>query len=132
MSKKKLSYSELKQIWYKKLNDSGFKDIEKDEFNLKSMSNRFASQHADPILWQAKKEYYELAEKFLQEYQFQNNREKVIWEYHANAISIRNIVKLLKKARINTCKSVVGRTLFRLEQTMKRMYLYRPNKDNEQ
>lgn len=117
-------YDKLRAVWYKKLEKEGFQDIETDEHNLKSWSAKFASRKSQE-LWQAKEAYYYMATNFLNEYAFDSALEKTIWEYHTEAISIRDIVKLLRKKTkvmiIN--RSSIWTTINRLETTMKKMYL---------
>ena len=117
-------YEKLRAIWYKKLEKEGFVDIETDENNLKSWSAKFASKRSQD-LWQAKEAYYYMATNFLNDYKFESSFEKIVWEYHTNAISIRDIVKLLRK---KTKVTPINRTFIwsivnRLETTMKKMYL---------
>lgn len=131
--KPKTEFDKLQEEWYRKLRESGFNDIESDEFNLKIWSDRFIQQHADPVLWQAKEEYYRLAERFLNEHKFESNLDKVIWEYHANALSARSIAALLAKANIpHKGKDVVWNTIDRLSNCMKRKYLKRKPRSDEQ
>lgn len=54
--------------------------------------------------WEAKQEYYIMAEHFLNEYKFKSNFERIIWEYHTNGMSARNILKTLKKAKVTDLK----------------------------
>lgn len=116
------SYEKLKEVWYKKLEKSGFEDIEKDEYNLKQHSSRFA----EPVVvrnWHAKSEYYSMAGQFLNNYKFASNLEKVIWEYHSNGISMRNIAKLLKRVKIiKPNKDNINEIISRLIAEMKKMY----------
>lgn len=115
-------YDKLRAVWYKKLKDDGFEDIESDDHNLKVWSSKFARKKT-LVSWQAKAAYYYMAENFLRDYKFVSNREKVIWEYHANALSIREITRLLKKVRIKTSRMAVWRIVIRLEKIMKKMYM---------
>lgn len=123
--KKPLSeYEKLRAIWYKKLEKEGFVDIESDEDNLKSWSAKFSSRRSQDV-WQAKEAYYHMATNFLNDYQFESAFEKKVWEYHAEAISIRDIVKLLrKKTKVMVInRAFIWSTVNRLETSMKKMYL---------
>lgn len=116
------SYEKLKEVWYKKLERSGFEDIEKDEFNLKQYSSRFAEATVVRN-WHAKSEYYSMAGQFLNNYKFNSRLEKIIWEYHSNGISIRDIVKILKKVRVSQLKRArIHQILAKLVLEMKKMY----------
>lgn len=128
MAKKKLSYKEEKDIWYKKLEKSGFVDIEQDEDNLKKWSSVFTKEVGKHSLevWKIKAEYFQMATNFLEEYKFDNNIEKVIWEYHANGLRIREIADLLKKARVKSVgvkKSNIYNIIKRLKNSMYAMYV---------
>lgn len=127
--KKPKDYNSLKKEWYEKLADSGFKDIEQDEFKFKHVSH--ASYFGREIVkrnYHAKSEYYSMAGQFLNSYKFESELEKVIWEYHANGISLRNIAKLLKTVEIDMNKDSVHGVLKKLVAEMKKRYLYKgPN-----
>lgn len=127
MAKKPQSLSELKEIWYKKLADSGFEDLEADETRMKkylqTIFNRKAvtEQHGG---WQAKAAYYQMADRFLVEHTFDSELEKTIWEYHSNAMTMRLIAETLKKAKItSTSYQTVWLIIRRLENIMKSRYL---------
>lgn len=134
-TKKKLhnisEFDKLKDFWYQKLKESGFDDIESDEYNLKTWSSQIAAQ--DSTYRHAKETYYYLATQFLNDYKFKNSYERIVWEYHSNGISIRNIVKLLNEVRKEkTYRRAIHELLQRLRNAMKRKYYYRPNRENEQ
>ncbi len=63
-----------------------------------------------------------MAESFLNDYKFESRVERIIWEYHANGISIRDIVKLLQKVRIKRHKEQVNAVIMFLRAAMKKMY----------
>lgn len=122
---KKSEFKELQSIWYAKLSRSGFTDIESDEFNVKRWSYNIKQ---DSITHKAKEEYYQLAERFLNEFKFKNRREKIIWEYHSNGISVRDIADLLTRLISPPNKSTVGAVVKRLKEIMKDMYLVKSGK----
>lgn len=116
-------YDKLRAIWYQKLKDEGYNDIESDEDHLKTWSTKFASKKSQAD-WQAKATYYSMASNFLNDYPFENDLERIIWEYHANAISVRDIAITLNKAGITkTNRTTVWQTIKRLEAKMKSLYL---------
>ena len=117
-----LSYVELKEIWYAKLKEAGFDDIEQDEYKLKMWSNRVYIENPNPVQREAKETYYILASRFLHDYKFKNQKDKIIWEYHANGISMRNIVKILEDVKIKTNRNAVCVIVNRLATEMKKMY----------
>lgn len=119
----KPDYDKLKKKWYAKLAKEGFKDIESDEDSLKTYSNIFAQKHS-PEQTLAKIEYYRMAEHFLNEYKFASKLDQIIWEYHSNGISMRNIAKLLKQARVaRTNRTDVWKLVKRLRFKMYEMYV---------
>lgn len=124
MAKKPEDYEKLRAIWYKKLQKEGFKDIEQDEDNLKEWSTKFFLNH-DKTTREAKESYYSMATQFLNEYNFESNLDKVIWEYHANAMSVREIAETLRKAKIikRTGAWVHEFVVKRLRKIMKKMYM---------
>ncbi len=124
----KSDFEKLKAKWYAKAAKAGFEEIERNENDLKVGSSRLFIRHKyTKELWEAKEEYYRLAEHFLNEYKFENDLERIIWEYHTNAISAVNISKLLTKAKVSKLKDgAIKKTIKRLSDTMKRQYLANP------
>lgn len=119
------TYPELREVWYKKLKDSGFEDIEADKHNTAGgmgWSNKFKTAETARN-WESKREYYSMAGRFLHEYKFKNERERIIWEYWANGLSVRNIAKTLTKVSLVMTRDKVWRTLKPLIEKMKSMYL---------
>lgn len=93
------AFDKLKKLWYKKLEKSGFKDIEQDEDNLKVWTIKLStSQYKNGP---EKQTYYYMASQFLNTHEFKNHIDRIIWEYHCEGISYRNISKLLRKARVS-------------------------------
>jgi hypothetical protein len=122
---KKLSPKEelkaLQKVWYKKLEDSGFKDIEDINNNIKVWPS--ISQRSQEYI-EANTIYYRMANHFLVDYDFGPDIiDKVIWEYHANGISIRDIADALHRAKIKrTGRLVVHKTIQRLQAEMYKLY----------
>lgn len=127
MAKPKNDLEKLKKIWYKKLKDSGFGDIEYDENWMKSCLPRPNATIRDPLVRETVQAYYNMASHFLNEYKFEEELDKVIWEYHTEGISPRNIIKLLKAAKIKrkVYRKFIEDKIKRFEATMKEMYLVR-------
>jgi hypothetical protein len=127
------SYAELRKVWYKRLKKSGFVDIEANDYDLKNPSYRYA--HLDrraqftmqqaKIHWAAKQEYYYLANHFLSDYKFSDLRERNIWEYHSNGVSVRSIVDILNKLpkRKKVTRDKIWKIIRNLSKIMKQMYL---------
>lgn len=122
MAKKAVNLKQLQAKWYKKLAKSGFEDIEQDEDNLKFWSSFFSLRNPK-VVWEAKAEYYTMAESFLNEFPFDTQMEKNIWAYHSTGLSARDIAATLEKAKIRKMSYVtVWRILRKLENNMKKMY----------
>lgn len=122
--KLKTAFEILQDKWYAKLKKSGFEDAEKNEYSLYSSSDRFL----DPRRIQKKaynEDYYALCQQFLTDYKFDSKIEEVIWEYHTNGLTVREIADTLRKVKNFKAKSKIHRIVQRLQQIMKRMYFSR-------
>jgi hypothetical protein len=99
-------YAKLKKIWYAKLKDSGFIDIEPYGKFFRGGSLKWKFNPNDETGhskdFKAKEEYHYLARQLLNENVFKTNLHKIIWEYHSEGISTRDIAKLLKDAKVRT------------------------------
>ncbi len=98
------AFKTLKAKWYAKLKRSGFDDLEIEETGLlrggppiRNAIPRRDGRDGGP--WESKAEYYRLAEHFLNEHEFDSKLEKIIWEYHSNGMSVRDIALTLNKVR---------------------------------
>lgn len=123
---KKTPFEKLKAEWNKKLKDSGFVDIEKDGRLIELHSHRFNREKHKYSFggWEAKQEYYRLAEMFCNTYKFKTELDHVIWEYHTNGIGAPEISKILYKAKVaKMSQATVWLVIKRLEHEMKKMYL---------
>lgn len=114
------TYQQLRDVWYKRLKRSGFNDIEDSEGNLKDFTYKQVKRHLH--VWESSGHYFELATSFLNEHEFESSRDRIIWEYHANALSTRDIAKLLKRVRITTNRQTVWDTISKLQTIMKKRY----------
>lgn len=110
------------KIWYKKLEDSGFEDAEQDENSLKEWSSAFYRPR-NTRLQASREPYFRLASHFLHDYQFETERDRVIWEYHAEGLQVHEIVDTLKKVKMPLSRTRVYHTIQRLANSMKAMYL---------
>ncbi len=90
-------FAELKAEWDKKLEKSGFEDIETPKGDLKDSHAAFFESHYNQTDAFAKEQYYRQAGFFLYEHKFKTELERRIWELHVEGIGIREIVKVLKK-----------------------------------
>lgn len=112
MTKKQAEFKKLQDKWYKKLEKSGFEDIEQADGNLKQWhSQYFITRHTtfegksswnkkkklDATWFTSQEEYYQLAGAFLHDHEFSSKTEKLIWEMHSNGMSQVDIYKALLK-----------------------------------
>lgn len=118
MNNKTKEFKKLQAEWYSKLEDEGFQDVEQDEEHLKRWTSSFFKTRYNPTLWKAKEEYYRAAGHFLHDYKFSNDTEKLIWELHGEAMSIRNIALVLKAKGIKSYKRRIHETIQKLAKEM--------------
>lgn len=90
------SYSQERKVWYKKLKETGFNDLENSQGFLKAYASSNFSQ-TSPHAHESRREYYYLCQQFLNEFKFDSELQKAIWEYHTNGISYRDIAKTVRK-----------------------------------
>lgn len=121
MNPKDKDFLALQDKWYKKLKSSGFNDVEQDESRLRQSSNTELHKRGlydDPLRREARQEYYRLAGQFLHDYEFEDNKEKVIWEMHSDGTSIQDIVVAMKSRNFKVYKRYVHETIQRLAKEM--------------
>lgn len=122
---KKTELQRLQETWYKKLKNEGFNDIEYADGSIAvGVPRSLGWKDAD--LRVSTQEYYYMAYHFLNEYKFECERDRIIWEYHSNGISSRNIAKLLKQARLRKkgrSRDRIWVKIKELEAIMKGLYL---------
>ena len=120
---KKTDFDKLLDKWNKKLEKSGFHDIETKNGDLENNSTSGGVIDARRVTWETQQEYYYLATHFLNDYEFKNRFEQIVWEYHANGISIRDIVETLNKVRRKkTDRQTVWEIVKALRTEMKKLY----------
>lgn len=103
----------LTQKWYKKLANEGFKDIESSEAHLEQWHSRYFQDRNTPEEYLENVRYYEMAEEFLQTYNFDTSSEKLVWEKHAQGMTIREIAKKHRKSTF-----YVHNIVFKLRKVM--------------
>lgn len=121
---KKLSFANTQRIWYSKLAASGFEDIEyKNGMMRRTIPQSIDKNRKSQVLIASIQDYYTMATHFLNDYKFETEMDKIIWEYHTEGLSIRSIVSVLKKARVRRMgRDSVWKVVNRLENLMKLMY----------
>ena len=143
MKLRKSNYERAKDFWYKKLKDEGFVDIEYSDGSMRlavpKMFKLASASYSNSPLDEPKatseaataqlkmsiiQDYYCMAHHFLNEYQFDTELERIMWEYHTEGMSPREIAKILKASKIRgVTKSSIHRKLKALEKIMKGLYL---------
>lgn len=99
-------FIKLQAKWYRRLEASGFDDIESTGDNgeplekLKPDAIR-TSMNARMSLasFQAKEEYYRLAGQFLYSHRFKSKFERAVWEKHANGVTYKKIAETHCKSK---------------------------------
>jgi len=126
MPKSKLTeFRELQRKWDEKLAKSGFVDIErKDRVGASSRMLKTAAlknivDQYTPEQFEIKQEYYRLAGQFLHDHKFKSGKDREIWRLHSEGVSIRNIIRHLKRRRMTAYKDLVHGTILRLAEEMK-------------
>lgn len=121
---KKTELNQLKDLWYQKLKETGFKDIENENGVIEDDGIPRSVNFQDEMQRQIVQDYYSMATCFLNAYKFESELEKVMWEYHTNGLPIRDIVKLINNTKVKTVsRTVVGEIIYKLTKVMKAMYL---------
>lgn len=116
------TFLELDKEWKKKLKDSGFNDIEDESENIDRGSWDFRTTKVMNS-FNTKSEYYYRATQFLNDYNFDTALDKTVWMYHAEAIGVRDISKLLIKLKICKLRHVsIFNIVTRLNREMKGFY----------
>lgn len=113
-------FLELNAKWSKKLEKSGFEDIEYPNGTLKLWTSYFFKTRYKENVYEAKEEYYRLANQFLHDYKFKTALDKKIWKYHASGMSQRLIDKK------------IGRKIGVSERVIKRLFKCMVNKPSDE
>ncbi len=98
----------LQAEWEKKLSQSGFKDYETTNRELKQFDgSRFFSRTVPLEQMEATRSYYVRAEHYLNTYDKFTTKSRLVWELHSQGMSVREIetalgISDLKKSTIHT------------------------------
>ena len=107
LSRHSEEFKELEKVWYEKLKEEGFEDIENlsvESRTLKTWSNRFhIDKKYQADLEIAQQIYYEQARALIETETFYNEGWKKIWELHSEGMPEREIAKLVpyKKSMVH-------------------------------
>ncbi len=99
MAKKKFyetaEFKKLQAEWAKKLEDSGFQDIEKTEDGYQLRKEMFSLEDRSKHLYEA--QYLRLCNQILEEFEFKCSNDKLIFALHSRGHSEREIEAYLKE-----------------------------------
>jgi len=87
----------LQAVWYKRLSESGFEDIEDEKGNLKSWSTH-NDKASSSLQKKAKAEYYRLAGQYLYDKDFslfKDGSYRIAWMLHCEGLSHKEIGALM-------------------------------------
>lgn len=95
----KTAYEKTRDVWYDKLKKSGFKDIEKNEYDLIRSSLPLHMSVEDNIRKKEELEsYYRIADNFLNDYEFTDNITKLMKSDTYQTVTRRKRLRLVKQA----------------------------------
>lgn len=100
----------LQKIWYEKLKKSGFKDAERPDGRFHLCASSLPSRY-NSTFFAAREEYFRLAGQLLHEYPFESTSQMLVWRLHSEGLSIREIVKELRKYKVYMKRFVVHKTV---------------------
>lgn len=89
-------FIQLKQFWYQKLKESGFKDIETFHGYIKDWPSQRIQRDFTIDKIQEKQSYFRMASQLYWEHSFESALEKKIWELHCEGLSYREIAEALR------------------------------------
>lgn len=89
-------FIKLHAVWKKKLERSGFKDIEPVEGAQMPESINIRREAKRPGRILSIQEYYQQAGKFYWDYRFKTERDKKIWFYYSEGRTMREIAVLMR------------------------------------
>lgn len=119
------AFKNLQAKWYRKLEESGFEDIEDEDEQIKVSATQFANPRnysGNTKTWAKehfeKKKYYERASRLLKEDSFLDETERRIWELHSRGVPIRKIVLILRAEGIDKGKNQVNQIINELQGLM--------------
>ncbi len=94
-------FLELNAEWDKKLEDSGFEDIEKTEYNDFVRPQEFTKRK---VKYEGGFDYYKYCQLVLREYDFKRDIDRFIFECHTEGLSVRDIEIRLAETSVRKLK----------------------------
>lgn len=108
----------LKDKWYKKLEATGFEDIE-DVNSPREMLKRWDStwffNNCDELQFKTRHRYFIMATHFLNSHDFESRFERRIWSLHCEGFSCREIASV-----VDSSKTTVNDIIVFLKKIMRR------------
>lgn len=105
--------AQLKREWYQRLEDLGFEDAEKALGSAQANYN-YPPEDAGSVFQNSRGSYYRWAREKLSSSEFKSHTDKIIWEYHSEGMSRREIAP-----RIGLEQSWITRKLHKIEKYLK-------------
>lgn len=96
--------NELRAYWYRRLRESGFRDIEHRDGSLADRNRLAYALALGPVVRQANAEYYDDAAAYLAVAVFPTALEQRVWELHVDGMTVREIAR-----RVGCTKDFVQR-----------------------
>lgn len=115
---------ELKRLWYQKLKESGFKDIEdtsrlqKDPY-ISVYDSKFFHTNFHPLQCENTQEYFRRARGFYCSHEFDSITDKKVWALHSEGKSHREIAQMLRSPNNKMNKDNVNQIILKLQSVMK-------------
>lgn len=95
-------FKELQAKWYKKLRESGFNDIEKNEFVLLEPTKGLAMTAEETAT------YFRLAKKYLESGEFESLFGKTVWFLHTEGCTGREIATILNRSTATVSRTIAA------------------------
>lgn len=114
------TYAQLRKLWYNKLAESGFKDIESDiggVNRLKHWDSHWFQSRWTEVEFSAKEKYYIDARQLLNTFDFETKRDKIVWYWHSEGKSCRETQELtgVNKDIVNKIVRTIRRCAWNME-----------------
>lgn len=113
MSQKDDDFIKLKELWYRKLKESGFKDIERSNGRLKAKAEDLCllKRYYNEETFKEKQNYYFQASQFYWDYKFESKLQKEIWRLHSEGFSLRQISRRIRTSQNKMSKDKIKNIL---------------------
>lgn len=113
----KTEFTRLRTAWYRKLRESGFRDVERADGSIADSHRLTWALGMGPLILQARSEYFSAAASYLAEATFPTQTERRIWAMHADGVTIREIASKVGHLKDFVWRRVVKhRNLMRLNR----------------